>query len=194
MESRKEYLKDYYHKNKTKYKEYRKKYKASLTEEEKEKQKESKRQHYKNNIDKYKEYRQRDYVKQKQKGWERLYRYNNKNYLKICLNNIKTRAKKRGLDFNIELEDIKTPAICPILGIPIVVKQSITNFNDYKGPQPDAPSVDRIDNTKGYVKGNVQVISYKANSMKSNATPEELLKFAYWVILTYGHLIDKEIS
>ena len=39
MNSRKEYAKEYYHKNKTKYVEYRKKYKAKLSEEEKEKQK-----------------------------------------------------------------------------------------------------------------------------------------------------------
>ena len=37
-------------------------------------------------------------------------------------------------------------------------------------------------------------MSHKANVMKNSASPEELLKFAYWVILTYGHLIDKEIS
>jgi hypothetical protein len=30
--------------------------------------------------------------------------------------------------------------------------------------------------------------------MKGSATPEELLKFAYWILLTYGHLIDKEIN
>ena len=59
------------------------------------------------------------------------------------------------------------------------------------GPRYNSPSVDRIDNTKGYVKGNIQIISNKANSMKSSATPEELLQFAYWVLLTYEHLIER---
>jgi hypothetical protein len=41
-----------------------------------------------------------------------------------------------------------------------------------------SPSLDRIDNNKGYIKGNVEVISWKANIMKSNASPEELVEFA----------------
>ena len=47
---------------------------------------------------------------------------------------------------------------------------------------PDAPSADRIDPRKGYVRGNIQVISMKANAMKANATPEELRSFALWVL------------
>ena len=49
----------------------------------------------------------------------------------------------------------------------------------------NSPSIDRIDNDKGYIKGNVQVISHKANSMKFTASKEELLKFAEWVKVTY---------
>lgn len=48
------------------------------------------------------------------------------------------------------------------------------------------PSIDRIDSTKGYTKDNIQVISSKANTMKSNASVEELRMFAYWVLREYG--------
>ena len=50
----------------------------------------------------------------------------------------------------------------------------------------NSPSLDRMDNSKGYVKGNVQVISHKANSMKFSASKDELLKFAEWVMRVYS--------
>jgi hypothetical protein len=73
------------------------------------------------------------------------------------------------------------PIVCPILGIPII--KEVTNK---LGPKTTSPSIDRIDNSKGYIKGNVQVISNKANVMKGNSTPEERLKFALWVLATDG--------
>lgn len=184
------YNKEYYEANKEKFKEYSKKYKANRSEEAKEKVKKSNLKFYYNNKDKYVAYRNQEHVKAKQKICEVNYKSDRKNYLKVCLINLRARAKKRGLDFNLDIEDIKTPAYCPILKIPLIIKE----YSTTKGFSPNSPSVDRIDNNRGYLKDNVQVVSCKANSMKNNATPEELLQFAYWVILTYGHLIDKEIS
>jgi len=82
----------------------------------------------------------------------------------------KKRAKSKGLEFDLVLADIQIPSHCPVLGIPL----SIGKRGDYT----NSPSLDRIDNSKGYVKGNVQVISHRANYIKGNATSQELMKVA----------------
>lgn len=91
----------------------------------------------------------------------------------------KTRAKERGVEFTIDKEDIYIPEVCPILGVPLVVKSGSS------GGSNNSPALDRIDNSKGYVKGNVQVISHLANMMKSSANVEQLQKFAAWVNNTF---------
>lgn len=145
------------------------------------------------NPEKYKEYHKTYRKKNAAKYKEYISKWQLKNNEKYIITAIKSRAKKLGIEFNIDATDIKIPSTCPILGIPIYKEfKGVGNSN--KGPRSTSPSLDRIDNTKGYVKGNVHVISNKANVMKNSATPEELLQFAYWIILTYGHLIDKEIS
>jgi hypothetical protein len=116
------------------------------------------------------------------------YRVNNPEW--YMHNKAKRRALDRQIDFNIEVKDIVMPVNCPVFKKYKLKKE----YSEKSGPKPWSPSLDRIDNSKGYVKGNIQVISNKANTMKGNATPEELLQFAFWIILTYGHLIDKEIN
>lgn len=79
----------------------------------------------------------------------------------------KQRAKNKGWEFNLTYEDIVIPKYCPYLGLEL----------KYLGGD-SSPSLDRIDSNKGYVKGNVQVISTKANTMKNNASKEELIIFS----------------
>lgn len=119
----------------------------------------------------------RDSHKEEIKAYHKKYNLNNRDLLR--LRGIQKRAKDKGLEFNLELEDILYPEKCPILGI--LLKR---NDGHLKG---DSPSVDRIDPARGYTKDNVQVISQKANAMKHNATPEELLLFADWIYKTYGN-------
>lgn len=88
---------------------------------------------------------------------------------------VRHRAKTRGLDFDLTLEDIVVPEFCPILGIPLIRGQGVGKH------LPNSPSIDRIDNSRGYVRGNVWIISKRANTMKSDASLEELQLFAKWV-------------
>lgn len=92
--------------------------------------------------------------------------------LKFLLFKAKTRAKEKNIEFSISYKDLDIPELCPLLEIPIV-------WNVRTGrPTENSPSVDRIDNSKGYVKGNVWVISMRANFLKNSSSPKELEKLA----------------
>lgn len=75
--------------------------------------------------------------------------------------NARARARTHGLPFDLDISDISIPELCPILGIPLV-----RSMGAGQGPRNNSPTLDRIVPSLGYVKGNVQVISHKANTMK----------------------------
>jgi hypothetical protein len=77
----------------------------------------------------------------------------------------KNRAKNKNIDFTITIEDVIIPNKCPVFDIPLNNKDRL-----------HAPTLDRIINELGYIKGNVQVISSKANRLKNNGTIEEFKK------------------
>ena len=91
----------------------------------------------------------------------------------------KARARLNGTEFSINKTDVVIPKTCPILGIELKHKIGSSGGSD------NSPALDRIDNDKGYVKGNVQVISHLANMMKSSANVGQLQKFAAWVNSTF---------
>jgi predicted nucleic acid-binding Zn-ribbon protein len=101
------------------------------------------------------------------------------------LSRAKNRAKLSGREFTITVEDIVIPEVCPIMDIPL------QRHENSPGGRPNLPSLDRIDNSKGYTPDNIQVICHLANQMKAAATPREILKFADWAIKTYRNTDDK---
>ena len=110
------------------------------------------RAHYKNNPQRYKDKRAED----------------NSQVEKRIHSRVKSRAKKMGIPFNLEVSDIVIPEACPVLGIKLVTT------NQGQGYHTNSPSLDKIDPNKGYTKGNVRVISARANLLKNDATAHEL--------------------
>jgi hypothetical protein len=84
------------------------------------------------------------------------------------------RAKRLNVPFNLDGSEIIIPKLCPILKIPL--KPGV------RWPTDNSPSLDRCTPELGYVKGNVMVISARANRIKNNANREELIKLAKWAM------------
>lgn len=90
------------------------------------------------------------------------------------------RHKPRPLVFRIEVADLlPLPKFCPVLHIRL---EYATVSGTGRGRRPDArATVDRMDNTKGYVTGNIKIISWRANRIKNDATGDELRALAAYV-------------
>lgn len=130
--------------------------------------------------DKRKEYLKQWTAQNKEKCKQYGYKYLENNPKKKLLKSSKANAKHRGLEHSIFEEDISIPTHCPYLGIEL--SSTICKKNS-----PNTVSIDRIDSSKGYIKGNIQVISNLANLMKSFATEEQLLTFAQNVLKIHGN-------
>lgn len=134
---------------------------------------------YKHNSKKYNEYylnggnkiAAEKYVKEKKENPE-----------KLMLKRIKVKAKQKGIPFNLEEKDIIIPKYCPFLGLELKMNNGIINDN--------SPTLDKIEPSLGYVKGNIQVISAKANAMKYTASFEDFEKmYLNWKTLNEGVII-----
>lgn len=96
------------------------------------------------------------------------------NPIKYALTTARHTARIRDLDFNLDEEYLRSIwiAVCPILGL---------TLKRVPGKRDSSPSVDRIDSERGYIKGNVQIISTRANRIKNDATVEELEQIAAYL-------------
>jgi hypothetical protein len=124
--------------------------------------------------------------KEKQNAWQRAYRkknldkarvrqatYYKKNPIIYLLCACRARCKKNGIPYNLTNEDIVIPTHCPVLGIPLI--------HGSKPFHSNSPSIDRIIPSLGYVKGNIAVISFRANRIKHDATWQEIRAVADWL-------------
>lgn len=100
-------------------------------------------------------------------------KYRTKDRRVSLLAGARERCATTGLPCTISIQDFELPERCPILGVKLVY--------DHTKPAPDSPSLDRIDNAKGYVPGNVRVISRRANSLKSDMTLEQVERLAAYM-------------
>lgn len=84
-------------------------------------------------------------------------------------NHYKSSAARRNIEFGLtkmDFYDLSYPLTCPVLGIPLAHNTGRACDNSY--------SIDRIDSSQGYIKDNIIVISHRANTLKNNATLQEL--------------------
>lgn len=148
------------------------------------------KQHHKEISEQRKKYRQkhhaeiikksRCYFKEhKRELAEKQKKQRRNNPIPNLLSRARNRAKKKGVLFNLTNADITMPAKCPVLGIEIKIGNGHACDN--------SPSLDEIVKGGGYIKSNVIIVSHKANTIKSNATIEELSK----VVKFYKNLITK---
>ena len=98
-------------------------------------------------------------------------------------NSSRINSHTKGIEHSISVEDVPLPTTCRYLGIVLNYTKARERgrLRSY-----DAPSIDRINSLRGYVPGNIQVVSDLANRMKQDATIEQLLAFADGVIAAHG--------
>nr|DAO50658.1 MAG TPA: restriction endonuclease [Caudoviricetes sp.] len=108
-------------------------------------------------------------LREKEKQTDLLRLQNNEDaYKKYIIRSAKRRALSQGIPFDIDYTDIHIPEYCPLLGI------KLNKHIGDGGRFDDSPSLDKIIPELGYVKGNVWIISDRANRIKSDASLEEL--------------------
>lgn len=102
----------------------------------------------------------KEYAKQYMKDWRCS------NAQQFLFTSTRTRARRQNQRFNLTIDDFLIPPTCPVLGIPL---------NGLRGKRTNnTPSIDKLVPELGYIKGNVRVISWRANRLKSNASLSEL--------------------
>jgi hypothetical protein len=93
--------------------------------------------------------------------------------------NARRRADLNNLEFDISWQYLVSimPDVCPVLGLELDFEHS----GGIRGRNPNSPSLDRFDNNKGYTKENIRIISWRANSLKSDGSFDEFVKIVKYL-------------
>jgi hypothetical protein len=160
--------------SKEKLKEAQKRY----VEKNPEKVKEAQRKWNEKNIGYNKEWYQKTRDQNREKDILRYRKMKKEQPWILAYRAVKTRAKKKNMEFNLTEDYLMSiwSLTCPVLGIPLypaVYESGNSRTGSKAKPHDNSPTIDRIDSSKGYIIGNVCIMSYRANMIKNCGTIDE---------------------
>lgn len=109
------------------------------------------------------------------------YKFGSIEHKKSMFANAKYRAKCLGIEFKLNVQDLNIPESCPVLHIPL-------SAGNGQGGSHNSATLDRLDPSIGYTVDNTAVISMQANRMKSDCTPDEIMRVAMWTQRKIGRV------
>lgn len=102
--------------------------------------------------------------------------WDNKPIEKRIYDRTKGRATRKGIPFDLELSDIILPSVCPVFGVPFIYGDHMWTY-----------SIDKLKPELGYIKGNIVIISNRANMLKGSATANEIGLLHKWLLEQENH-------
>ena len=187
--------KEYYQENKDHVAECGKKYRQN----NKEKISQQKKEYYQNNKIKHAEWRA-EYYQNNKESFKKRYKdneeerketrmqYRERNPIAVqaseLSNSVRKRAKKNKIPIDLDfisfpnmLDWLKHQPRCECCKVMF----NMGYKNGKKGPRNDSPSIDKFHPDKGYVKGNVFLICWRCNKLKSDGTIREFELLIDWL-------------
>lgn len=111
----------------------------------------------------------REHLRELAREWKKKRGATREGWLLLAIGRAKSRATLGGFPFALTSSSVELPDFCPYLGVPLIYTRDSTDTRP-----PGLATLDKIVPEKGYVDGNVLVVSHRANRLKSDATPDEL--------------------
>jgi hypothetical protein len=104
-------------------------------------------------------------------------RMKDKNPIGFMVRGARSRAIRKAIPFTITDADVTIPENCPCCSVKMTPRRGPAG----KGFLRESPSLDRIDSRLGYVVGNIAVICSRCNTLKNDASIEELETVLRWM-------------